>query len=135
LYVLPDGFIYAYILTEIETGPSYKNWLTYSVNQDGSDYKGDNGEDGYRKGYRWSASSKAEKAATGYDCVGYIQVKANDIIRIANVGNISTSTDGSNYATAYFYNSSFEQQYGAIYLSNSDNQLISVENGVYTFAA
>lgn len=134
MYVLPDGFIYAYMLTEIETGPSYKNWLTYSVNQDGSDYKGDNGEDGYRKGYRWSASSKVEKAATKYDCIGYIPVKANDIIRIANVGDISPSTDGPMYATAYFYKSSFVQQEGATYLSNKDNQLISVENGVYTFA-
>lgn len=131
LYVLPDGFIYAYILTEVETGPSYKNWLTYSVNKDGTDYVGDNGEDGYRKGYRYSASSAVEKSATGYDCIGWLPVKPNDVIRITNVSEMSASTDASNYCTAIFLNSTFAQQNKTFYLTNSNNQ-ITVENGLYT---
>lgn len=132
LYVLPDGMIYAYILTEVEAGPSYKNWLTYSVNKDGSDYRGDNGEDGYRKGYRYSSSSAAEKAATGYDCIGFIPVRANDVVRVKNVSNITTSSDPSNYATAYCLGSDFERVGGPTYFSNSDNQ-ITMDNGAYMF--
>jgi len=131
LYVLPDGFIYAYMLTWSAGSSAYTNVLPLSVNKDGTDYVGDNGEDGYRKGYRYSASSGAEKAAANYDCIGYIPVKAGDVIRIKNIGEITQATDGSSYATMYQFDSGFTQILGAIYLDNHENQIVA-ENGVYT---
>ena len=119
LYVLPDGMIWAYMLTEVEAGPSYKNWLTYSINADGSEYVGDNGEDGYRKDYRYSASSSAEKSATGYDCLGFIPAKAGDIIRIKNTTRPTNSNDGSAYAMVYFFDSGFAQASGKIELRSA----------------
>lgn len=106
---------------------TYKNWLTYSVNQDGTDYRGDNGEDGYRKNYRYSASSKAEKSAQGYDCIGYIPVLAGDIVRIANVGEISSATDPNGYAAAYYFRQDFGQQGGATYIK------YNYQDGIYIF--
>ncbi|MBE6714722.1 MAG: hypothetical protein E7575_05505 [Ruminococcaceae bacterium] len=131
MYVLPDGFIYAYMLTEkeVETEPSYKNWLTYSINADGSDYKGDNGEDGYRKGYRYSASSAVEKAQASHDCVGFIPAKAGDIVRIANVTRPTSSNDGSAYACAYFFDSSFAKTNGQVIFKDT----ATYENGVLSW--
>ena len=130
LYVLPDGFIYAYMLTEkeIESKPSYKNWLTYSINADGSDYKGDNGEDGYRKGYRYSASSAAEKQQSGYDCVGFIPATKEQTIRIKNVTQLTNSNDGGGYGTAYFFSSSFVKTLGQINFRD-----LPFNDGIYEF--
>lgn len=104
---------------------SYKNWLTYSVNQDGTDYRGDNGEDGYRKNYRYSASSKTEKSAPGFDCIGYIPVLAGDIVRITNVDEISQSTDANGYSAAYYFTQDFTQRGGAAYIK------YNYQNGIY----
>lgn len=139
MYVLPDGYIYAYMLTDVETGPVYKNWLTYSVNKDGTDYVGDNGEDGYRKGYRYSASSATEKSAPKYDCIGFIPVKTGNTIRIKNIDAITKAADGSAYATAYYFNSNWNQVCGATYLMYDDTSQNRAEtnltfvDGVYTF--
>lgn len=73
MYVLPDGFIYAYMLTEVETGPSYTNVLPLAVNADGTPYVGNNGEDGYKTNYRLN-SSKAEVAESGMCCTGFIPI-------------------------------------------------------------
>lgn len=97
LYVLPDGMIYAYMLTqkEVETGGGYTNRIPQSVNADGSDYVGNNGEDGYKKEIRLSSSSKSESTsnAAGMFCTGFIAVSFNDVIRIGNVKKGAASND------------------------------------------
>lgn len=130
LYVLPDGMIYAYILTEkeVSSGASYTNKLPLATNADKTPYVGDNGEKGYRVGYRYSASSNAEKAVTGYDCLGFIPVKAGDTIRVKNVGDITKTTDPSMYAAIYFFGSSFAKTSGVVYFQN-----LTKTDGVYTF--
>lgn len=127
LYVLPDGFIYAYISTETTTEDTlnFTNQLPLAINSDGSDYVGENGEDGYKTGYRIS-SSGTEKAATGYECTGFIPAVAGDTVRIKNISIVS---DNNNYCMAYFFNGSFTKVSGAISM-NSDT---TVENGIYTF--
>lgn len=100
MYVLPDGLIYAYMLTEkeAETGPSYTNLLPLAVQSDGKTlYVGDNGEKGYRSNYRVS-SSGVEKSATDYYATGFITVKQGDTVRIKGM----SGTDGSGYCVAYF---------------------------------
>lgn len=86
LYVLPDGFIYAYMLTEVETGPSYTNILPLAVNADGTEYVGLNGEDGYKTNYRLN-SSKAEVAESGMCCTGFMPITPGDsgILRLKNI--------------------------------------------------
>lgn len=130
VYVLPDGFIYAYMLTEkeVNNGTSYTNQLPLAINADGTPYVGDNGEKGYRDGYRYSASSAAEKAATGYDVLGFIPAKAGDVIRIGNTPQVTSADDGAGYCTAYFFSSAFEKTTGQINLANT-----VYENGVTSF--
>lgn len=93
LYVLPDGYIYAYFLTETVVGgtANYKNQIPLSVNTDGSAYVGANGEDGYKTGYRLN-SSGAEQAQSGMCCTGFIPVKAGDKVRIKNVTLVGTKS-------------------------------------------
>lgn len=79
LYVLPDGFIYAWMLTEkeVETGGGYTNALdgiTKNINK------------------RWSHSSKALSNADGYMTVVDVPVKSGqevyvNVPRIAFLGN------------------------------------------------
>lgn len=131
LYVLPDGFIYAWMLTEkeVDNGPSYTNKLPLAINADKTPYVGDNGEKGYRVGYRYSASSAAEKAATGFDVSGFIPAKAGDIIRIANATQITASNDGSAYCSAYFFDSAFAKTSGQISMKTN----AVYENGIASF--
>lgn len=68
LYVLPDGYIYAYMLTEIEAQPLFTNLLPLAVDADGTPY---NGGLGYKEGYRLS-SSGVETETDGCCMTGYI---------------------------------------------------------------
>lgn len=97
LYVLSDGMIYAYVLTEIENGPAYTNQLPISIKSDKTAYVGANGEKGYNSHFRIS-SSGVEKAATGYYATGFIPVKAGDTVRIKGMNG----SDGNEYCVAYY---------------------------------
>ena len=126
LYVLPDGYIYAYMLTESEPEPLFTNQLPLAINSDGTEYVGDNGEDGYNNGYRISSSGE-EKAASGYDATGFIPVVAGDVVRVANTDDLA---DGSRYCTFYYFDSTFAK------LTTPNNQYfdqITPEDGVYSF--
>lgn len=111
-YVLPDGYIYGYIYTEVESKPLYTNRLPEAINEDGTEYVGTKGEDGYKDGYRISGSSGTsggatgggEKTASGYQVTGFIPVLAGQVVRVKNTGNLA---DGNRYCTAYFYDESF----------------------------
>lgn len=57
---------------------SYKNWVTYSIEADGTPY---NGGLGYKNGYR--IRSSGEEAESTYNvCTGFIPYKAGDILEI-----------------------------------------------------
>lgn len=81
MYVLPDGFIYAYMLTEkeVETGGGYTNLI--------------DGTNGYIKdGYRYSASSAAFKPLTG---------GASIIVPVPTSGSITIRVRGMKYNSGY----------------------------------
>lgn len=115
--------------TEPEVG--FTNMIPLSINTDGSLYVGDNGEAGYRAGYRVS-SSGTEKEAAGYSCTGFIPVVAGDVIRIKNVPQHTSSNDGNGYAVAYYFNSDFGRAWGGTYLNNIDNN-VDYSNGIHSF--
>lgn len=67
---------------ELSSGPSYKNWVTYSLESGGASIY--NGGIGYKDGYR-VRSGGAEAAMSEATCTGYIPVSAGDVIRVAGV--------------------------------------------------
>lgn len=86
VYVLPDGFLYAYMgeTTEGEVVPNFKNVLdtaTIHLNQ------------------RFNSSDQL-KEAVGYIAIDHLPVKSGDVIRINNVNVISASA-GSNRVKYY----------------------------------
>lgn len=111
LYVLPDGYIYAYMLTEVEAGPSYTNVLPLAINADGTPYVGNNGEKGYKTGYRLN-SSRAEVQAANRCCTGFIPIKYNDTVRLKNIKN---PIDGNINGYFHFYGSNFTDKTGMMY--------------------
>ena len=102
LYVLPDGFIYAYMAYEEYP---YTNQISLSINADGTQYVGENGEDGYKRGYRLGADG-AEKPAAGYAVTGFIPAKSGDVIHLKNVPYAVGG--GVNTEYLIIYNSNFE---------------------------
>lgn len=85
LYVLPDDFIYAYMLTEVETEekPNFTNVLPLAINSDGTPYVGPNGEKGYKPG--WRMNSSFNEVESEINCrTGFISCKPGDVIRIKN---------------------------------------------------
>lgn len=101
LYVLPDGFIYAYMtVTEESSGASYTNVLPQAIDSDGTPY---NGGLGYKTGYRVN-SSFIEKEATGRCCTGFIPVTQNDVIRLKNIYH---PTDANYNGYIQFFDSDF----------------------------
>lgn len=79
LYVLPDGYIYAYMRTEKET-PAYANRVLTSIDTDGSIFN----ETGYMEGYRLN-SSAAQTAADNAILSGFMPYNGEGIqLRIGN---------------------------------------------------
>ena len=132
MYVLPDGFIYAYMITEkeIEGGASYTNKLPSATDTDkktiyGGDYNGDGVNDGYKTRTRISGSSGADaEAADVLMCAsGFISAKVGDVVRIKGTSPVSSiqgyiitykgttrvankniaSTNGVNWASQDYY--------------------------------
>lgn len=104
-----------------DTGPT--NVLPLAINSDGTPYVGDNGEKGYRNGYRVS-SSGTEKASDANDCSGFIACKAGDVIRFQNA-----VPESSGYTVQYFFDASFARTSGLI----AESALQKDENSVYSF--
>lgn len=101
LYVLPDGYIYAYVLhTEGDT----TNYVPQAIDSDGSAY---NGGIGYLTGYRVRSSGEVV-AGDECCCTGYIPVKLGDVIRLRNIvlpksgadnqGSYAINVSDSNFA-------------------------------------
>ena len=77
VYVLPDGYIYGYIRKLVY---HYTNQIPLSVNSDGSQFVGANGEDGYAKDTLVIVSTGGEKSYTGTMATGFIPVKNGDVL-------------------------------------------------------
>ena len=99
LYVLPDGMIWAYKLTENEVpvGPAYINMLPSATDENritlyGEDYNGDSINDGYLTGYRLSSSGTNSKL-DGACVSGFIAAKPGDVIRIKGTTPITAASD------------------------------------------
>ena len=99
MYLLPDGMLYAWILTEKEvgSGPAYTNRLPLATDTDratiyGGDYNGDGVNDGYITGYRLSSSGSVATLANAC-ATGYIPVTENAVVRIKGVTPIQASSD------------------------------------------
>lgn len=94
LYVLPDGYIYAYMAC---TEYPYTNQIPLSIDSDGSRY---NSGWGWKSGYRLNSSGE-EVAAIGVAVTGFIPVKAGDVIRFKDVPWIVGGGTGSDYIAVY----------------------------------
>lgn len=78
----------------------FTNLLPLAINADGTPFVGDNGEKGYRVGYR--VNSSVVEVASAQNCVtGYIPVKANQTIRVKN----TKKRTGNGYF--HWFNSNF----------------------------
>lgn len=115
-----------------EPEPSYINLLPLSVDADGNEYVGDNGEDGYKTGYKLSSSTGSESAVSGACVSGYIPVAdIADRIRIKNI-TVSSSASVNNIT---FHSSDKTRLYGTagpagvLFVSG----ITADENGVYSF--
>lgn len=114
--------------TKVAGEPHYTNWLPLSVDADGNDYVGDNGEDGYRAGYKLSNSSATgESSVVGAYVSGLIPVSASDEIRIKNI----TLHSGLNVNNIFFYDALKEKVYGATGTEGQFNPGVWIENECY----
>lgn len=84
--------------------PTYTNQIPLSVNADGSEYVGANGEDGYNTGHRVN-SSGAEVAQTGMCCTGYIQYNSQTM----RLDNVEPSGAATSYVAFYNQDKTFHQ--------------------------
>ncbi len=83
----------------------YTNRIPLSINADGSQFVGTNGEDGYKTGYRLNSSGiETTTTSTTNAVTGYIKCTPKSVIRFRNMPmNYNTS----NGAYVAFYDSSF----------------------------
>lgn len=116
------------VAEEATVTPSYTNVLPLSVDSNGDDYKGTNGEDGYKTGYKISRSSGNESAATA--CVsGFIKLSEGEQseIRIKNI-ELSSAASINNVV---FYNADKTLKIGYAGPAGSFNSEVEVTDGIY----
>lgn len=104
-----------------DTG-GYTNQILLSTASDGSDYVGENGEDGYKTGYRINSSGVEEKV-DGMCCTGFIPCSTNQIIRVKN---ITVSGSKTAYIITYDANKTFKNALSFAAVLTDDG------TGVYT---
>lgn len=80
----------------------YKNWVSFSIDTDGSIFNGK----GWIGKTRLS-SSGATKSADYVSTTGYIPAKANDAIRIAGLNWLNSENQSGNYVCTYDANFAF----------------------------
>jgi hypothetical protein len=90
----------------VKEAPKYTNQIPLSINADGSQFVGTNGEDGYKTGYRLN-SSGVEVAASVIEVTGFIPCTKTDVLRFANM-TFAKSGDGKDatYFATYDSNKS-----------------------------
>lgn len=120
LYVLPDGYIYAY-MTKTTTVTS-TNQIPRAENADGTEYVGTNGEDGYKTGCKIN-SSGAEAAASTHKVTGFMKAKFGDMLRFSGIG--CTNASATRIA---FYDASHNWLNGL----TTDRAYAAISAGIYT---
>ena len=93
LYVLPDGFIYAYMFYE-NINPGGEPLFTNQINTQSSDWNADK---------RFSASTGEIKDCVGSIVSNVIQAKKGDIIRVKGLQNGTTSVTANSYVCLCTY--------------------------------
>lgn len=96
IYLLPDGYIYAYTSKTVITSPA--NQIPLSINSDGTPY---NGGTGIKSGYRLNSSGDEVTLGT-YSVTGFIPSKFGDTLRFLNISSENTTN-----TRICFYDSSF----------------------------
>lgn len=98
MYVLPDGFIYAYTLTETEGGAGYTNLVPTSTDTDGSIYNGT----GYKDNVRLSSSGGVSGTAqSNSSTTGFMPWQSKGVIRIKGAKFLRPSEGVHYYAVFY----------------------------------
>lgn len=120
LYVLPDGYIYAY-MTKTTTVTS-TNQIPRAENADGTEYVGTNGEDGYKTGCKIN-SSGVEAAASTHKVTGFMKAKFGDTLRFSGIG--CTNASATRIA---FYDASHNWLNGL----TTDRAYDAISAGIYT---
>lgn len=110
-YVMPDDTYWIYKAVVVNTGPAYTNVLPLAINADKTPYVGNNGEKGYKTGWRLN-SSRVEKEMANRCCTGFIPVKWTDTIRFKN---IFIPTDNNINGYVHFFASDFTTTTGTVY--------------------
>lgn len=107
----PTGNV-AITVVAVYVKPKYTNQIPLSINADGTQYVGDNGEDGYRVGYRINSSDQ-EVAVSGVSCTGFMPVKKGDIVYLKNTLLHYTSDSGKDtYSYLALYDANFTRKTG-----------------------
>lgn len=100
-----DGTVVIPFVNQVPISVADLNGNIYGV-----DYNGDGKNDGYKKAYRLSASSGSEKSASDASVIGFIPVKAGDVIRMQYTGTSTklwnTYSNNTGYNVIAFYDGS-----------------------------
>ena len=132
MYVLPDGMIWAYMLTASEPEPLFDNVLDNAIGVDGQPYEGGKG---YKEGWRIN-SSKVEEEVAGNCITGYIPMPdgaKGQTLRFKNMPKGTKSVYILYYKSDFTAGNSITYE-SAIYASPDDNGVYSVTlaNNDYT---
>lgn len=107
LYVLPDGYIYAYVSQTFTGGAQFTNLVPTSTDTDGSVYNGT----GYEENVRLSSSGGVSSTPqTGSVTTGFMPWTSLGVIRIK--GAVWNANDSSKHYYVNFYDANKEFIYG-----------------------
>ena len=108
LYVLPDGYIYAYLRKEILL---YTNQIPLSVDENKQPYIGENGEIGYVSGRRIVVSTGALEMTSTYatETTGYIPIAKNNVLYFKDFDYLP-GQDGKSLRSISLFKSDFSHQ-------------------------
>lgn len=122
LYVLPDGYIYAYLYTEAVY--DCKNWIPYSVDTDDSIYNGI----GYKVGCRINSSGALKEGETKYALTGFIPFVFGEIVYLS--ADIFKDDPGSCVISPFNGSKQFLSN-ASVYVNNT--AVSTDSNGNYVF--
>lgn len=89
----------------VVAAPKYTNQIPLSINADGSQFVGTNGEDGYKTGYRLNSSgTETTTSSTTNAVTGYMPCTPTSVIRFKNVPMNYNTSNGAYLA---FYDANF----------------------------
>lgn len=114
--------------------PAYTNVLPDAVDANDNDYVGDNGEDGYKSGFKISVSSGNESAATA--CVsGFIKLPEGkqSVIRIKNI-TLSSANSINNFLFYDANKAKISGYYAGAGTAGAFHSDVPVTDGVYLFS-